>query len=241
MTNLMEGIIPDKQSLLNSITRQAVHVINFPISTRASSGTISHQPKVTRYVGALILLAHLAILAIAVIVSHHPAPVAYAPDRVIDLMDIADMTPPPQSQPQKPSNPVPVPDSQRMQVKDETKPAQPLSSAEPAPAANADSGTINYLPQSDIEVAPFIEGKIYKSRIVYPPIAQKMGIEAVVSLELFIDQNGIVRQVVVKKDPGNGFAEAAVAALQGIQVKPATAGGSPVAVRWRFNLRFTLK
>ena len=43
------------------------------------------------------------------------------------------------------------------------------------------------------------------------------------------------------KDPGNGFAEAAIAALGDIFCVPAKIDGHPVAVRYRYPVRFTLK
>ena len=46
---------------------------------------------------------------------------------------------------------------------------------------------IEYLPQHKISSIPVIPGREVLSRIVYPPMALKQGIEAVVYLELFID------------------------------------------------------
>ena len=71
-------------------------------------------------------------------------------------------------------------------------------------------------------------------------MAMKQGIEGVVYLELFIDENGNIRQVNVLKDPGYGFAEAAIAALDGITCKPALMNDKPVAVRFRYPVRFVL-
>ena len=71
-------------------------------------------------------------------------------------------------------------------------------------------------------------------------MAMKQGIEGVVYLELFIDEAGNIRQVNVLKDPGYGFAEAAVQALDGIVCKPALMNDKPVAVRFRYPVRFVL-
>ncbi|HOJ64269.1 MAG TPA: energy transducer TonB [Spirochaetota bacterium] len=100
---------------------------------------------------------------------------------------------------------------------------------------------IDYLPQHKISKLPELPAEEIKSRIVYPPLANKQGIEGIVYLELFIDQNGIIRKIEVLKDPGYGFAEAAIKALQNIKCKPAEANGIPVAVRYRYPIRFTLK
>ena len=97
-----------------------------------------------------------------------------------------------------------------------------------------------YLPQHKISAEPVIPQNQILSRIVYPPMALKQGIEAVVYLELFIDSSGAVKKIKVLKDPGHGFAEAAVKAIEGIKCIPATANGKNVAVRYRYPVRFTL-
>jgi len=98
-----------------------------------------------------------------------------------------------------------------------------------------------YLQQFKITEVPVIPAAQVLSRIEYPPIAARQGIEATVYLELYIDQNGVIRKVVVLKDPGYGFAEAAVKALEGVVTTPARADGKPVAVRFRYPIRFKLK
>ncbi len=99
---------------------------------------------------------------------------------------------------------------------------------------------IEYVPQHKISVVPEIPTKSILSKIEYPKMAMKQGIEGVVYLELFIDENGNIRQVNVLKDPGYGFAEAAIAALDGIICKPALMNDKPVAVRFRYPVRFVL-
>ena len=71
-------------------------------------------------------------------------------------------------------------------------------------------------------------------------MAMKQGIEGVVYLELYIDEAGNIRRINVLKDPGYGFADAAVAALEGITCKPAMMNDKPVAVRFRYPVRFVL-
>lgn len=98
-----------------------------------------------------------------------------------------------------------------------------------------------YFPQHKISVIPDIPTETILARIEYPPIALRQGLEGVVYLELFIDQAGKIRKISVLKDPGFGFAEAAVAAIDGVTCKPAMANGEPVAVRFRYPVRFSLK
>ena len=99
---------------------------------------------------------------------------------------------------------------------------------------------IEYVPQHKISVVPEIPTKTILSKIEYPKMAMKQGIEGVVYLELFIDEAGNIRKVNVLKDPGYGFAEAALAALDGITCKPALVNDRPVAVRFRYPIRFML-
>jgi protein TonB len=100
---------------------------------------------------------------------------------------------------------------------------------------------IDYFPQHKISVVPGIPTSEVLARIEYPPIPLRQGIEAVVYLELFIDHHGNIRRIDVLKDPGYGFAAAAIAALSGIKCRPAMANGKPVAVRFRYPVRFALK
>ena len=99
---------------------------------------------------------------------------------------------------------------------------------------------IEYVPQHKISVVPEIPTKDILSRIEYPKMAMKQGIEGVVYLELFIDESGNIRRINVLKDPGYGFAEAAIAALDGVTCKPALVNDKPVAVRFRYPVRFVL-
>ena len=104
------------------------------------------------------------------------------------------------------------------------------------PAAEPD-----YLPQYKITDVPVIPVKDVLAKIQYPPLAAKQGIEATVYLELLIDDTGKIRKITVLKDPGYGFADAAVSALSDMTCVPAKMNGQTVAVRFRYPVRFTLK
>ena len=100
---------------------------------------------------------------------------------------------------------------------------------------------IDYLPQHKISEMPVIPMKEFNSRKVYPTLANKQGIEGTVFLELYIDQNGNIRDIKILQDPGYGFGEAAVKALTGLKCVPAKANGIPVAAKIRYPVRFALK
>jgi len=99
---------------------------------------------------------------------------------------------------------------------------------------------IDYVPQHKVTEVPKMPSREIRSRIIYPQLATKKGIEGVVFLELYVDAKGIIRDIVILKNPGYGFAEAAIAALQGITCIPALNNGKPVAVRFRYPIRFVL-
>jgi protein TonB len=105
-------------------------------------------------------------------------------------------------------------------------------------------GQIEYLPQNRIEILPVLPDHQIQSNIVYPRIAERSGIEGIVFIELFIDQMGNINEIRVLREspPGRGFGEAAVNAFRGIRAtKPAELNGAPVAVRFRYPIRFTLR
>jgi protein TonB len=100
-----------------------------------------------------------------------------------------------------------------------------------------------YLPQNQVSVMPVFNERDIRSRLAYPPIALRSGIEGTVYLELYIDSGGNVRRVeILKEDPtGRGFGEAAVNAFTGLHGKPAEANGKLVAVRYRYPVRFKIQ
>ena len=78
---------------------------------------------------------------------------------------------------------------------------------------------------------------------VYPPIAQNAGVQGAVWVKALVDQEGIVREVVIEKDSGTnaGFEEAAIDAAYKTTWKPAIANGMPVAVWVTYKVEFVLK
>jgi periplasmic protein TonB len=100
----------------------------------------------------------------------------------------------------------------------------------------------NYVGQFNAAIAPVFPMNYIKSRVIYPPLAKEQGIQnVVVILELLVDKTGEIKKVNVLKDPGFGFAEAAVKGFQGVKVTPAKdPGGNPISIRFRFPFRFVL-
>jgi len=158
--------------------------------------------------------------------------------RVIKLVDIQEYIPPPP--------PVEKPPVKKIQVADQPSASEKIVSVDeeievtdsaPAPVEYTEPV---YLPQHKISKIPGIPSDRILERIIYPPMALRQNLEAVVYVELFIDEEGLIRRVSVLKDPGHGFAESAVKALEGLRCTPAEANGVPVPVRYRYPIRFVL-
>jgi protein TonB len=101
---------------------------------------------------------------------------------------------------------------------------------------------IEYLPAHKISSPPKFSNQA-QTQLVYPPIAQRSGIEGMVILDMFIDAQGNIQRIdVLKEDPPDrGFAEAAVNAFRGVKATPAEANGKAVGTRYRYPVRFTIK
>ncbi len=164
---------------------------------------------------------------------------------IFKLVDVTEVQPPP-AEPPPPPPPEDIPPPQETIAEEviETEEPVPESVDELAvrePVAVRRGVEIEYLPQHMVSVPPGISVEAVRSRVRYPPLAQRQGIEGVVYLELYIDDEGRIRRVEVLRDPGYGLGEAAVEAFDGLTATPAFANGEPVAVRFRYPVRFSLR
>jgi len=214
---------------------------------------IDHSP--LRVLSLLVAIAlHTGVLLALFLLIVQPK--SHLTAEVPIVMDLASVpTPelvPPKLPPPRPKELAPPDPSQRtLSPPAPTTPAPPVSSSsasapsgppvEASPTEPPAAVEPDYLPQFKIDQLPQFPTQQILSRVVYPPLAAAQGLEVTVILELSIDKDGVIRKIVVLKDPGFGFSEAAVKALSGIQVVPAQAGGQTVAVRYRYPIRFTLK
>lgn len=202
-----------------------------------------------RYIRAIIFVVLGGLYCIAFFFvrgrggSEGPVPIVTTESRIVKLVDVQEYVPPPpatsvvqvQEQP-KASEVV----EEVEEIQEQKAPETNVVQAAPAATSGGSEG-IEYFPQHKITEVPVFPTKDVQARMVYPQMAYKQGIEGVVYLELFIDDEGNIRKIEVLKDPGHGFAEAAIAAFDGIKCKPATANGKPVAVRFRYPVRFQIK
>ena len=183
---------------------------------------------------ALVAAAHV-VLILFFRFNVSSAAMEEAPEAdVIKLVDFTEYVPPPPPAPEEPI----------VEVAEQPAAAETVIAVEKEiverPSAPAAVEAPEYMPQHLISEVPGIPTDEILRCIEYPLMAERQGIEAVVYVELYIDRTGLVRRIAVLRDPGHGFAEAAVAALTGLKCTPAKANGEPVAVRYRYPIRFTL-
>jgi TonB family protein len=200
----------------------------------------------------LSLELHLALFLLASasgFFATHPASVP-KPMEVV-AVEPAEATPAPVKELPKPqvpkADPVPQPLAESLDRADPgysgmTVPTSDLAGSHGAPKqqpAPPDPWS-DFVTQASITKLPEIPTNELLTRIQYPPLAARQGIEATVYLELFINSSGTIIHITVLKDPGYGFAEAAVKALMNLSCSPGQVDGRPASVRFRFPVRFSL-
>lgn len=193
---------------------------------------------------AVVAAVHILLILFMVISTNAPTEYDLMERAdVMKLVDVDELPPPP-----PPEEEAPLPQVEAIaEVMIETDVA-PLQTVVAAGTLTTPSVAVapqveeNYVSQGMLSVPPKLNEREVAAALVYPPIAQRAGIEGRVIVELFIDRTGLVRQVVVLQEvpPDRGFGEAAVKAFTGIRGIPAEANGEPVSCRFRYPVRFTL-
>ena len=191
-----------------------------------------YRPLVRPLLFSLVIAIHIIVLICVKFSISNAAPEEEKAAEIFKLVDVEEFVPPPPPPPVIQKREVVVNSVKASENIQETE--KEVVEVEEAPEE------IDYIPQHKISVVPEIPTKQILSKIEYPKMAMKQGIEGVVYLELFIDEAGNIRHINVLKDPGYGFAEAAIAALDGVTCKPALMNDKPVAVRFRYPVRFVL-
>ena len=80
-----------------------------------------------------------------------------------------------------------------------------------------------------------------QSRIKYPEIAKKAGVEGRVYLQFVVDEQGNVQNPVVTRGIGAGCDEEALRAIMNAKFKPGKQRGQPVKVKMSLPVTFKLK
>jgi protein TonB len=154
--------------------------------------------------------------------------------RVMKLADLEEQPPPPEVE----ELPMVEAIAETM-IETDTAPLQTVV----APGTLSVNTWDDYLPQFKLSTLPRFDEKEIASAIVYPPIAQRSGIEGRVILELFVDRNGIIQRIMIlREEPQDrGFGEAAIRAFSGKRAIPAMVNGEPASCRYRWPVSFVLK
>jgi periplasmic protein TonB len=93
-----------------------------------------------------------------------------------------------------------------------------------------------------VEDMPEIIGGIasIQSRVRYPELAKRAGVEGTVYIYAFVDVNGNVVRTEIVNDPGAGLGEAAAEAVAQAKFRPGRQRGQPVPVRVSIPVHFRL-
>ncbi len=148
-------------------------------------------------------------------------------------------------QPEKTNTEAPLVDEDR-----ETRPTTSSLDDSPSTEASVVASAVSLAPlpslidgyyeATGVDRGPSFNRTALASKITYPPLAKRQGVEGLVMLRLFISVSGKVERIEVEEDPGYGMAQAAVKAFTGLQGEPAILGGKAVPVTLRYPVRFSL-
>ena len=159
--------------------------------------------------------------------------------RVMKVTDIAEYQPPPPPPPERKEEIPQVENIAEVMIETDDVPLQEII----APGADDNLNAENYLPMHLVTQRPEFNEREILSALVYPPIAQRSGIEGRVILELFVDRSGTIQMIsVLLEDPQDrGFGEAAVRAFTCRKGIPAHTNGEPVSCRYRYPVTFRIR
>jgi protein TonB len=194
----------------------------------------------------LAVILHAALLLFAVVGIKTTIEDRETRADIMRLADIRERPEPPAPAPpsaERPPLPVSAADTAAVTVIDSDVDARPPAPGETAvTGGTAPAETVEFLPMHLVSERPRFSEAELKRRTVYPPIAQRAGVEGTVYLEIFVDSAGAVQAVTILKEdpPDRGFGEAAARAFRGLTGEPARANGVPVACRYRYPVRFEL-
>ena len=155
--------------------------------------------------------------------------------RVMKVTDLAEAPPPP------PDEEIPQVEAiAETMIETDTEPLQTIVA--PGSITTALSWD-DYLPIHNVSEPPKFDERDIMTNLIYPPIAQRSGIEGRVILELFVDRNGLVQRILILREepPDRGFGEAAIRAFTGKRGAPAMANGEAVSARYRYPVSFRIK
>ncbi|MEM6288800.1 MAG: TonB family protein [Bacteroidota bacterium] len=181
------------------------------------------------------------------------------PEVWVDIPPTVELPPPPPPPPAPPP-PVEVADDQEVEetlydlvldpeaalplpstppVAPSVTPPTPVDPPDP-PAANEDTDE-GFVLIPDVQ--PELIGGLaaLQSRVEYPEMARRVGIEGQVVVQFVVDERGTVVDPVVLRSPNDLLSEAAVKAVQESRFTPGQQRGRPVKVRFAVPVTFRLR
>jgi protein TonB len=170
-----------------------------------------------------------------------------APQQLINLEDIQqtrqeNRSPPP------PKPPIPIEAPSEDVLQDITMQSTELNlnaNVAPPPPPPKEEKSANEEPQYFVAVEEMPEPiggiKAIQSKIIYPEIAKRAGVEGKVYVKAYVDKNGDVTKAVILKGIGAGCDEAALKAVKETKFKPGKQRGKPVNVMVSIPVVFKLQ
>ncbi len=169
-----------------------------------------------------------------------------APQELVEMQDVEqtkqEAAPPP---PPKPPIPIEAPSDdvlEDIEIADTELDMDEVVTAPPPPppAEEEEAEPVFFVA---VEQMPEPIGGIaaIQSKIVYPEIAKRAGVQGRVFVKAFVDENGNVNKVELIRGIGAGCDEAAIAAVQQTKFKPGKQRGKPVKVQVTVPVLFKLQ
>ncbi len=170
-----------------------------------------------------------------------------APQQLINLQDIQqtrqENRPPP---PPKPPIPIEAPSEDVLQdITMQSTELNPNANVAPPPPPPKEEKSTSEEPEYFVAVEEMPEpiGGItaIQSKIVYPEIAKRAGVEGKVYVKAYVDKKGDVTKAVILRGIGAGCDEAALKAVKETKFKPGKQRGKPVNVMISIPVVFKLQ
>jgi protein TonB len=168
-----------------------------------------------------------------------------APQELVDMQDVEqtkqEAAPPP---PPKPPIPIEAPTDdvlEDIEIADTELDLDEVITAPPPPPVEEDEGEPVFFVAVEQMPEPIGGIGAIQSKIVYPEIAKRAGVQGRVFVKAFVDESGNVNKVELLRGIGAGCDEAAMAAVQQTMFKPGKQRGKPVNVQVTVPVLFKLQ
>lgn len=166
---------------------------------------------------------------------------------LVDVEDVVvtkhEQVPPP---PPKPIIPIETPSDdvlEDIEIEDTDLDQQEVVSAPPPEIIEEEGEEIGVVFFVAVEEMPKPIGGIagIQSKIIYPEIAKRAGVQGRVYVKAYVDEDGNVKKVEILKGIGAGCDEAAIAAVLKTRFNPGKQRGKPVKVQVSIPIKFVLR